>query len=314
MSLLHRNYKPGDEVRIIDLFRLSFNREMENAFWEWRYKDNTAAGKYIRLAFDSETMAAHYALSPSRLYVNGQVYQSALSMTTMTHPEYRGLKLFTTLAKELFEENREALDVVYGVPNENSLKGFVQYLDFKLIAGIKMLELNYIPGKGYKDGGCRKVKAFDSRFDKLMSEAAKRYRIIVARDSAYLNWRFFSNPQNKYTVYSYEENGEILGYVVTKKYRAAASLTGDIVDVLAVNSNVFVKLIGKVIGEFNAEGITAIKTWMNDPELLKVLEKLGFRETEESHHFIVRNNSGRLPDDIFDFGNWYITMGDIDIF
>jgi len=44
-KISYRYYQPGDEHRILDLFRQVFAREMSHAFWKWRYLDNPNSSK-----------------------------------------------------------------------------------------------------------------------------------------------------------------------------------------------------------------------------------------------------------------------------
>jgi len=135
MGFSLRKYKCGDEEFIIELFSRSFKRQLTYSYWKWRYLDNPDMNtNFINLAWNNDRLAAHYAVSPTIIFIDGKKYNSALSMTTMTDPDYRGKGLFTKLANGLFENS--PLDVIYGVPNENSVKGFTEKLNFKLIKEI----------------------------------------------------------------------------------------------------------------------------------------------------------------------------------
>lgn len=314
MEVVFRNYVDGDETNILDLFQQSFNRNLELSYWKWRYKDNVLNKYLIRLAMEHNTLAAHYALSPTRLYIDGKIRNSALSMTTMTHPDYRGLGLFTKLASELFDMEKDSLEVIYGVANENSLKGFLKYLQFSLIKDISIFEIN-LANKVFSDSlNCNEITKFDSKFDELMKNISRKYKVILSRDSRYLNWRFITNPTNNYKVFSYEKNGELLGYVITKVYKNGEIATGDIVDILSADKHAFISLIEKACLDFCMNNITNVKMWMTDEAYIRILNDMGFKSTDEKFHFIVRNNSEFTPDSTLDFSNWYVTMSDIDIF
>src|SRR5574341_1456493 len=73
-SLEIRNYRPGDEAQIIDLFERTFGRTMgrtESArHWKWEFLDTPAGYQAIVLAFAGSTLAAQYAAMPVRLQVD----------------------------------------------------------------------------------------------------------------------------------------------------------------------------------------------------------------------------------------------------
>ena len=93
-----RNYSSGDEQKILELFSLVFKKEMSLDYWKWRFLDNPERMTMIKLMWDGDLLAGHYALSPMRLLIGDDVVLSGLSMTTMIHPKYFGKGIFTKLA------------------------------------------------------------------------------------------------------------------------------------------------------------------------------------------------------------------------
>lgn len=314
MTLTSRDFKKGDEIAILKLFEHSFQRSMDVSYWQWRYQNNILNKYMIRLAEDNQCIAAHYAVSPTEIFINGQQYNSAISMTTMTHPSYRGLGLFTKLANELYENYYEELDIIYGVPNDNSIKGFTKYLKFDHIIDIKVMELDLKKDLFLTSEDCCEIGRFDSRFDVLFEKIRTKYAIILSRSSKYLNWRFFENPVNSYRVIAYTRKGDLLGYAVTKTFKSNELLIGDLVDIIALDTRAFSNLVNSICQDFKEKGVACVKTWMNDKKYNEELDRIGFKKTDESFHFIVRANTDKVPTNIKDFNQWYITMSDIDIF
>lgn len=315
--LKYRKYINGDKEAILELFKLSFGKIMDSKYWDWRYINNILNKIMICLATDNEIVIAHYALSPTQLYIEGKEVNSGLSMTTMTHPNYRGLGLFTNLAKKLYQENQNDLDVIYGIPNDNSLKGFIKYLDFNHIKDIPVFEIDLMKKDIEiltEDNNVFQVTKFDFIFDELFEKAKQKYSIILSRTSGYLDWRFFSNPANKYTVLALGDMNSISGYIIMKEFVSSDIKSGDIVDILALNEDTFLKLIYKSISFFKENNIQSIKLWLNDLEYVRKLKEIGFYENYEKFHFIVKNNSEKGLYSIEDYTKWYITMSDIDIF
>lgn len=315
MDIDFKKYSIGDEKSILEVFEMCFNRKMTYNYWKWRYADNIYfKDNVINLAWDGNRLAGHYALSPTHIYINGVRYNSGLSMTTMTAPDYRGRGLFTQLARDLYKNNGQSIDIIYGVPNQNSVKGFIEKLDFKLISEIPMLECKVPEEKFSVDKRCLIIESFDDRFDELFEKKLKEYKVITSRNSDYLNWRFCKNPENKYQIHAYIEDNKILGYLVTKVYSGNGTRTGDIVDILVTSGIILNKLLCFAFTTFQSEKVSTINTWFNDKDLFITMEDSGFYNNGSKFNFIVRNNSNKCSNEIFDFNNWYITMSDIDIF
>ena len=89
-------------------------------FWNWRFRENPFSDKeMISLMWDNDTLAGHYAVSPAAMIFDQQPALTALSMTTMTHPEYGGRGIFTQLANHLYDEiyREHQVKMVWGFPN-----------------------------------------------------------------------------------------------------------------------------------------------------------------------------------------------------
>lgn len=130
MTIEIRPYQPGDEFKIVELFKLVFGKTMPLGYWRWRFGNGNPWGSTIVVAMDGETMAAHYAVSHCRLTSTGtDTIPAAQSMTTMTHPEYRGRGLFVECAKRCFEMAKKAgIKIIWSFPNANSAPGFYNKL------------------------------------------------------------------------------------------------------------------------------------------------------------------------------------------
>lgn len=89
------------------LFRSCFNREIPEKFLKWRYIDNPMKNMLVNTALENNKIIANYSVSPCKICINGNIEKAALSMTTMTHPNFRGKGLFPKLAKGLYERMEE---------------------------------------------------------------------------------------------------------------------------------------------------------------------------------------------------------------
>src|SRR3989339_490837 len=128
---LCRDYQPGDETKILELFTIVFKRDLPLSFWLWRYRDNIWGQPIIRLLFDGDKLIGHYAVCASRLIIAGQEVPAVFSMTTMTHPDYGRQGIFPFLAEQVYAEAaRQGYKLVYGFPNNNSVHSFTRKLNW----------------------------------------------------------------------------------------------------------------------------------------------------------------------------------------
>jgi len=311
-----QSYKTGDETAIGELFAQSFLRSMPASWWRWRFMDNPAGPGIIELAWDGDVLAAHYAVTRVPMSVSGIDSLSGLSGTTMTHPDYRGLGLFPRLATSAYERMAESgANMVWGFPNANSHRGFVQNLSWVDIWEVPTLRQNVSEASIATEPSDKVVEvfSFDERFDCLWEEVRSEYSVIVRRDSEYLTWRYSMNPTQKYRILTYEDEGGLAGYAVFKRYRNELQ----VVDILTIKDSTvgqqLISQIGRIALQERAE---AVSLWLNVTHPLhRTLEKLGFRNGDPVTYFgglILRPSV--LDDRVYDYRNWYITMGDSDVY
>jgi len=309
-------YREGDEVHILKLFRESFGREMDAKYWAWRYRDNPVGKIMVELAWDGDRLAGHYAVSPVVVTVNGTDCLTALSMTTMTHPEYRGKGLFPALASQLYSRMRdEGYLMVWGFPNNQSHRGFARDLDWKDVHEIPYLRLDLanLSGRLRPIGNVFSMETIDQRVDEILKSAQNPGDVSVKRYGEYLRWRYSANPSNVYRVLGCSGGNQLLGYIVFKRFEE----TMDVVDMLEVRgSGALRDLIHAVVETCREEGLRTLNLWfpLHDPFHLD-LEKIGFVNAGPSTYLggrVLREMQGEK--DLFDVRRWYYTMGDSDVY
>ena len=249
-----RNYHPGDEQEIIELWKTVFSEgEHERAeldYWKWQFVNGPAGSGKIKVAVDNGKIVGQYAVVPLHMQLQGTPVVAALSLDTMTHPDYRRQGMFSILANELYTQLREGnIPITYGFPNENSLGGFVTKLQWTHVCTlpvyIKPIHLGTIVeraisnrwlGKAAKPfanlagaavfrksgpssetvGQFQWLEHFDQRANELWQRAYHQGKIAITRDSKYLNWRYFDNPKRDYRAIAFEEDSELIAYAVVR--------------------------------------------------------------------------------------------------
>ncbi len=149
-----------------------------NDFISWQYVNNPLGTVIGFDAFENDTLVAHYATLPVSYFINGEPTLGLLSLNTAVHPDHRGKGLFTKLAKKTYEEAKNlGYKFVIGVANENSTHGFLEKLDFYLVAPLQT-----------------KVGLRNLAFDKN-----QQYKFKANHNLDFYNWRL-TNPNASYVI------------------------------------------------------------------------------------------------------------------
>lgn len=313
MALDLRPYQPGDEDAILSLFAASFGREMGRDYWIWRFRDNPLGGPWIELAWDGDRLAAHYAVSPAELLVGSERKKTALSMTTMTHPDYRGQDLFGRLADQLYGRLAAAgFAAVWGFPNRYSHRLFLRRLEWADIGEIATLALDPAalrapPAAGYR---LEDLAEPPSSLDALAA-AEGVDAIRLSRRAPLMAWRLFDPSAGDYSCHLVHGDAGVRGFLATKPYGPDAL---DIVDLVAADAEALAAAIALVASRAAARGIRRLNCWMSLHHPLRPeMERLGFVPREPVTMLGARW-FGEASGDPYDLRSWRLPMIASDVF
>lgn len=356
-NLIIRRYLFGDEKGIIELFQEVFKKPMGKTesinHWNWEYKDNPNSRIEILLVIDNKKIVGHYAVIPVKMKIKKKIYLTSLSLDTMTHKDYRGMGIFPKLATKMYNElGNSGIYLTYGFPNEYSINGFLNKLDWFEISKIPIyiFPLNFkniiyhfiknklisnligniwdsiftffIKKKVKKSTNIIKIKEFDNRFNNLWDLVKKEIIIGVVRDKSYLNWRYFQKPEEKYKVFAIKSNDNLKGYIILKIEKRFNLRIGLIMDILTDPSDISYQedLIKYAIKYFGKKKVDIISVIMFPHcSYFKFLKKKGFIKVikflfPEKIYFGARINNDKLNSQIIkNPRNWFLTWGDTDV-
>jgi GNAT superfamily N-acetyltransferase len=309
-----RSYQPGDEKHILELFVKSFGKPLTQEYWKWRFADHPEKKMMIMLMWDGEILAGHYAVSPVRMIVDQTEILTALSMTTMTHPDYAGRGIFTQLAESLYEQQRLENDLVavWGFPNNNSHYGFVKNVQWQNLVQIPTFSVDANIIREAKTD-ITTARTFSEQHTVKSDYASVRMK----RDVEYLNWRYHKNPSHRYIIFEKKREGETF-YAVTKQF-PSFEIAGKIeVDILEWETPSDQKM--------QEEFLYAIKTYYSDHDLFRInmwmplddprhiqLEKVGFRNLAPITYSGVRLLNGEFVS-MLNANAWHYSLGYSDIY
>lgn len=314
MDIKEFDSSTGQLKQISDLFHLCYKKPMPEGFWNWRYRNNPFTEKlFIRLMYDGENLAGHYAVSPIKMKVNDNVFMAALSMTTITHPDYSGRGVFKTLAESVYDEMKASgLKMVMGFPNKNSHYGLINKLHFKDVFQIPMLTRS--------TESLKKIDAVYDHVEACTDDIVNTYfnrENGVFKDANYLKWRYDDCPYSKY--YKIEVTTDaIKNLAIFKSYNlVGSSCEVDIVELKGELSDLTITSTLNAIKEILfEEGLNVAKynIWCNlYSKDYRHHEKAGFVPDLPITYLGMRTFDESIPIRE-NLGSWNICLGDSDVY
>jgi GNAT superfamily N-acetyltransferase len=266
----------SDAQNAVELLQIVFGHPFSLDWWNWKFRMNPAGfwGEEgdIWVAESNDRLIGYYAIIPERLKFGSETITVAQSVDTATHPEFRGMGVFPTLAQKVYAESQDRYCFIYGYPSEMAFKGFsrlgwrdfgiVEFLRFlnydrplrefsksrlaiwfaktflRTLGGLKSLWVSIRPSKyESSESKIEEVEQFPSEIDDFWRAARADKDIAIERTMAFLNWRFSKHfgDYKKYIARSTRDR-KVIGYLVLRKteIRNIKNVL-DIVDILVLN-------------------------------------------------------------------------------
>lgn len=166
----------------------------------------------------------------------------------------------------------------------------------------------------------RIVDSFDARIDALWERVKGKHGIICVRDSRYLGWRY-RKPGARYRIIIAEKGDELVGYAVTGERYNAGATEGHIVDLFADDSpEVLDALVRRSVLDLLSRKADYALCWMlRDKGAFRALCEIGFAPKEDVFppvNIAFQIFDRQIVDEKVagDARNWFLTMGDSDVY
>ena len=308
------NYQSGDEHEILKLFKLAFGKDMSLPYWKWRFENNPCGKHLIKLMWEGKQLVGHYAVSPVNLVRNQNEIKSALSMTTMTHPDYGGRGVFGQLANALYEtlSKEHNINLVWGFPNNNSHYSFIKKLEWKDVGVMHELALEKTFGLKEDIDSVKITDSIIGLDPNMVTPLSDFFSVKKSKD--YLVWRFDQNPSQQYKVASlYNQDEEQVAAIVFKSYVSNVAEILNIMDFFGeLSPSNLVKLVQKAFTTNpDAKRITAwFSLWRKE---YQNLEKIGFKPSGATTYVGVRYHNKPI-DGLTYLNNWNLNFSDSDVY
>lgn len=289
----------------------AFNRSFEMRDYEWIFDSrNLVFG-----AFDQEVLCAGYCILQSQAVFHGELVKSGLCNNVFVTPEYQGCHLFTKLGRYvLLKAGDMGIQILVGLPNENSLPGHVR-------VGWTKFSKNYYLEKRIEEGmffeplGDERISPITPLNFPLWKEAFLEFVIKISagrsfsilKEVNYFSWRYLKRPSGDYKIFIYQEEGRVRGYVVYKYYQPFKRI--HILDVEAENETIFLELL-KAAGTIK-EPVTLINV-LSSTIYSDYFDRAGFSKSTEYSNLIAYTPLSKAPVSLGETCN--LVIGDNEVF
>ncbi|MCH4889712.1 GNAT family N-acetyltransferase [Acidaminobacter sp. JC074] len=284
-----------------DLYKKCFTAKIDRDIVRWRYLDNPYKDVLMSVAIDQGRLVSVYAAYPFEMFSENKIVMGALSINSMTDPDYIRRGLFTKLGLALYDHLKDKdYHMVLGFPNHLSNPSYETKLGWQVLSEIPTLELKL----EYETSDDLWIK-LDNEFKGVYKTQAFN-QVQIHKTSKYLKWRYHDCPSSEYMNYVIDDGNCVRSYMVFKAYKDRINIVDYVYDDIAS----FKRLLQAVINYGQKNGYDYITTWsvLGTSDHV-ALEKRGFRLKEPIRYFGVRAFNGS-EDYLYNYRNWLLQMGD----
>ena len=158
------------------------------------------------------------------------------------------------------------------------------------------------------------VARFDPSHDATWQQLAATYAVTLARDAAFLNWRYFDHPNLKYRVVIAARDGGATGYMVWRPSNQGEK-RAVIPDFLVAKGDVatFERMLAQVIVEIAAAKCSSLSILTSQPWAERSLRTFGFYPRGARNTWVVAGWRGHISEATLDDpAAWHVVLGDSD--
>ena len=311
----------SDAEEITALFAVVFARPLSAAYWRWMFFAPPEGGGYAAVARHGGRIVSHCGYSLRQCRVNGADRRAAVKCTSMTDPAYQGQGIYTSLMEWAHHGLKSVdVDLVLSWPNLNnhpSQRNRTDYEDVYQIPTLRRLPSRW-PNREDRPITLTKARDLDLRsWGQLATASAGCSHFALTRSAQYCQWRYHQRPETEYYGVEHRESGVLKAAALVKPYPPGRP---DRLNIVEWSCHPEDRSGGPVLDAIEecaeAAGLQTM-IWHNvhDYPRHHLLERRGYRLAEPVFYFGVFPLAPReCLGNYHDWREWYITMGDVDVF
>ncbi|MDQ7785101.1 MAG: GNAT family N-acetyltransferase [Desulfomonilaceae bacterium] len=310
-----------DVDEITALFSRVFGRPMVPEYYRWQFRHQEYGGFRSACARVGGRLVSHAGFSPREWLIGGSVGLVMAKHTSMTHPGSVGLGLYSRLLEWANPRLAETgADMILSWPNRFSHPMQRNRTSYEDVYQIPMMKR--MPG-GDPSSTPSSIPLTETRlfnFDEWGDLAGKtpgRCLFSNVRTLRYLTWRYTQRPDTTYYAIENRRGGSVRSVVVFKLYPAREPHVINVLEWLRDPESLEADHALDQMEDLAATMGLPVTLWHNvhDYPRHHVLERRGYVPSDPIFYFgvIPLSDSEKLGA-YRDWRNWYMTMGDVDVF
>lgn len=316
-----RKYREGDLEAILHLREQVFeglDRERERRRWRWVFEANPQCGEESERSWiieDGDRLLGHYGLIPYRIAMGERTVDGLCGVDFAVDPAAQGRGIGGQLIRRFLEPGVADFPFLV-VPTPVTAHLMVKY-GATLIDGESESFLYSFPTgtempapEPAADLELEEVTEFDESFDVLSAAMRRIYPVQIARNAAYLNWRYRDYPFCAcLSTAARGRDGELRGYIVFQPDRSAGR--GYILDLVCdpQDQDAVRSLLRRAVDQARQASLPQLFLISRSETLGRLLSDCGFAVVRPH----VLSFACKLPPDGFGPEAWHVSPGDGDM-
>ncbi len=332
----------------------SHNKELftEN-IWNWQYKNLPSSNSIVCICKNKSSILGYYHIPIYEATANGNKINLGNIQDVAISTDARGMGVFRKLSTFANDElvKTKSVDLIYTFPNNNSIHTFVKYLDYKTIgtlgvyiypiriddilqSKLKIKLLTKFIGKSLNIflQATRRLKndlilvnshEIDDQIAQAFHESTKSFGYYLERSKDYLNWRYIQSPKGKHVIIKVFSKDEFIGAFIFKEDEMFQTKILLLMDFAIIYGKEKLAKSGlhKIIKESNHifsktfslilfSGSIGLQNKIKDIGFYKVPNSINPRKL----NLLVKRINPQIKENALSEKNWYVTLGDWDVF
>jgi len=349
-SIAIRKYTSEDATTLNEMVTKVYGFTQDEGMWRWKYEDNPLKTNHSYVAVAGERIVAHTGGIGVELQNRGKKFFGTQLGDLMSDPEHRVKGAFSMAYLTQIQESVEEEFRPFGFANPNSTEHVVRsglamlgppvprldkvinlepFIRRKVKSPLLSYPLGFIANsvtkvlystrapRLKKTQSITEIASFDESFDKLWERVCVDFPRTPVRSSRYLQWRYRRHPSHEYKVFGFFDAGELMGFIVLRMLEDEDITRGLIIDLITDlrRPEVGDALLTKGKNYLMKAGVDLITCWMFDHmPYHETLKKMYFVERNSDLTILIYGEQGKHDVDFLnDPKNWYVSMGDTDV-
>lgn len=308
-QIAFRTYQSGDEDAVRSLYRLAYGVDLSPDYWKWLHLGGATNRGVASVATTGNNLVGYTGGTSATFRRAPTVLAGTRHQNSMVDPRYRRRGIYTRLINHLDDCMQSAsVALCYAFPRrQNSLATFLHRCAYTHVAELVTMQIS-CDVSGRPGRPVIAEAKFDDADATLVSELLPRNLLLNRRGLSYLQWRYASHPIKRYWVARLED----AGFAVFKAY--GPEKTMDLCELLCQPG--YLREFLGAIADFGREGgAETISIWSMEhyPSHQELID-LGFSPCGHRTHVVCKWLSSDPSDQLSKPENWYITLGDSDVY